>query len=134
MKKSAVVGLMMLPGCSTPSNPTPQVQMGEPGDVMAVMTTESEAAPSTPLEASGPEAGCGSPVMTYQCEGVPPDAAACLVSAADGGKAYYPLGCVAEVPGCTAPTVPATPLECTCMANVAPAAFGDAQAVFICPD
>jgi hypothetical protein len=86
------------------------------------------------VETSGPEAGCGSPVMTYQCASVPPDAAACVGPTADGGTAYYPLGCVAAAPGCTAATVPASPIECTCMVNIAPAAFGDAQAVFICPD
>jgi hypothetical protein len=134
VRTAGVLGIMMLTACSGSSGSTPQIQMGEPADAMAVQEGETEAGGRTPLEPNGTDADCGSPVMTYQCESVPPDSAACLGPTADGGMAYYPLGCVAAGPGCTAPTVPASPIQCTCTANPAPAAFGDAQAVFICPD
>lgn len=99
---------------------------GSPDDAGA----ETEASPTAPTDTTG----CGSPVMTYQCDPVLPDAAACVGPTADGGTGFYPIGCVAAEPGCTAATVPASPIECTCTANVAPGAFGDAQAVFICLD
>jgi hypothetical protein len=65
-----------------------------------------------------PEADCGSPFLTYQCESVPPDAAACAGSSANGAVVFYPIGCVAAEPGC--------PVECTCTA------LGNGQAVFVC--
>lgn len=72
------------------------------------------------IDAPADDGDCGSPFWTYQCESVPPDAAACAGSTANGAVVFYPIGCVAAKPEC--------PIECTCTA------LGNAQAAFVCAD
>jgi hypothetical protein len=78
------------------------------------------------------DAGCGFDVELYQCSPVAPEAGGCAETSGDGSTGvYYPIGCTALLPGCTAPTSPRSPLSCYCMSNVIGA---DSGAGWVCPD
>jgi hypothetical protein len=77
------------------------------------------------------DAGCGADVVTYQCSIGPLDAGGCAPIGVDGSvTGYYPLGCSAQEPGCTAATVPPSPLGCMCMQQIP----DSGPATWICPN